>query len=714
MRIIKTFRPKARLISTIGSEIIKDNYAAIIELVKNSYDADANKVEISFSVRDNNLIIIIKDDGIGMSKETIFDKWLVPATDDKLVNKFSPKGRKVQGRKGIGRFSAGVLGDKLTMKSVNNGCESSIDIDWNEFSSAKFLDEVEVVIDECKTNKPNGTEFIIHPTVNQSKEWTDETLGELIKELSKTITPIKKETPEFRIFLHIDNIVSLKFSGNTEIKPFAILDLYNYSAIGSIKGQKIKFIYENKYENFKDEIEVDLGDKLINICGNINFEFRAFDRDPSVIKSLTKNEMFKKMDGSKMAESEIREMLNDICGVFIYRNDFRIRPYGDVDFDWLNLDKERVQNPSVKLGANQLFGIIKIEDEEKSNLIDKSARDGLKQNESYATFKKIILYIIREIENKRYSYRKNTGKGRNVKTSENYIILENINKLSSHREIETTVSDILKNEPLSDNAKTNLKQTFDKYEKESEKIARNIQEQIAMYQGQATLGKIMDIIMHEVKKPLSWFNNNSEDMPVYYSEYNRTGDMEWINKILEKAETAAEQSSLIVALFKRLDPLATKARKTCQNIKIDKVIDDVITVFRRKIEKYDIDININCDKNISFFGWKSDLMMSLTNIVENSIYWLAANKSKKIININVTLKEMKLIIDISDNGPGIPIDYILSGCIFDPGFSGKYEGGSGLGLPIAGEAIARNGGLLKAIESADGALFRIELPMMGC
>ena len=714
MRIIKTFRPKARLISTIGSEIIKDNYAAIIELVKNSYDADANKVEISFSVRDNNLIIIIKDDGIGMSKETIFDKWLVPATDDKLVNKFSPKGRKVQGRKGIGRFSAGVLGDKLTMKSVNNGCESSIDIDWNEFSSAKFLDEVEVVIDECKTNKPNGTEFIIHPTVNQSKEWTDEALGELIKELSKTITPIKKETPKFRIFLHIDNKVSLKFSGNTEIKPFAILDLYNYSAIGSIKGQKIKFIYENKYENFKDEIEVDLGDKLINICGNINFEFRAFDRDPSVIKSLTKNEMFKKMDGSKMAESEIREMLNDICGVFIYRNDFRIRPYGDVDFDWLNLDKERVQNPSVKLGANQLFGIIKIEDEEKSNLIDKSARDGLKQNESYATFKKIILYIIREIENKRYSYRKNTGKGRNVKTSENYIILENINKLSSHREIETTVSDILKNEPLSDNAKTNLKQTFDKYEKESEKIARNIQEQIAMYQGQATLGKIMDIIMHEVKKPLSWFNNNSEDMPVYYSEYNRTGDMEWINKILEKAETAAEQSSLIVALFKRLDPLATKARNTCQNIKIDKVIDDVITVFRRKIEKYDIDININCDKNISFFGWKSDLMMSLTNIVENSIYWLAANKSKKIININVTLKEMKLIIDISDNGPGIPIDYILSGCIFDPGFSGKYEGGSGLGLSIAGEAIARNGGLLKAIESADGALFRIELPMMGC
>ena len=88
MKEIKTFRPKARLISTIGSEIIKDNYAAIIELVKNAYDADASVVEIALLIEKNNLVINIKDDGMGMSKDTIFNKWLVPATDDKLINKF--------------------------------------------------------------------------------------------------------------------------------------------------------------------------------------------------------------------------------------------------------------------------------------------------------------------------------------------------------------------------------------------------------------------------------------------------------------------------------------------------------------------------------------------------------------------------------------------------------------------------------------------------
>lgn len=713
MKEIKTFRPKARLISTIGSEIIKDNYAAIIELVKNAYDADASIVEIALLIEKNNLVINIKDDGMGMSKDTIFNKWLVPATDDKLINKFSPKGRKVQGRKGIGRFSVGVLGDRLTMKSVCNGHETTLNINWTEFNSSKFLDEVKLSIDEVDTNKNNGTEFIIYPSEAQRKEWNDETIGNLVKELSKTITPIMKEDSKFKIILNIDHKLSIKYFGRREIKPFPILDLYNYSAVGKIVGQKIKYVYENKYENDKDVVKLDLGDKLINICGNIDFEFRAFDRDPSVIKNLAKNEMFKKMDGSKMAESEIREMLNDICGVFIYRNDFRIRPYGDVDFDWLNLDKERVQNPSVKLGANQLFGIIKIEDEEKSNLIDKSARDGLKQNESYAVFKKIIQFVIHEIENKRYSYRKHTGKGRNVKTSDNFIILDNINKLSSHKEIETNITDILKNEQISEKAKTNLKLTFDKYGKESEKIAKDIQEQIAMYQGQATLGKIMDIIMHEVKKPLSWFNNNAEDMSVYYSEYQTTGNIDWINKILEKSESAVEQSSLIVNLFKRLDPLATKTRKTCQNIKINKIIEDVVTIFKNEIKKYNISVEINCDPSVTFYGWKSDLMMSLTNLVENSIYWLSTKEKDRKIVINVLIKNEKLIIDVYDNGPGIPLDYIISGCIFDPGFSGKYEGGSGLGLPIAGEAIARNGGYLKAIENTQGAFFKIELPLMG-
>ncbi|WP_424000127.1 ATP-binding protein [Maribacter sp. IgM3_T14_3] len=77
-------RPAARLITTIGEDLIGDSYAAIIELVKNSFDADANYVDITFDYKDNSFLYIeILDDGHGMSRETILTKWLVPATDNK-------------------------------------------------------------------------------------------------------------------------------------------------------------------------------------------------------------------------------------------------------------------------------------------------------------------------------------------------------------------------------------------------------------------------------------------------------------------------------------------------------------------------------------------------------------------------------------------------------------------------------------------------------
>ena len=87
------FRPSSRIISTIGENLIKDNYAAIVELVKNSYDADASLVTITFEYKDDKQYISIEDDGIGMSPDTIVNKWLVPATDDKLIKNVSAKGR---------------------------------------------------------------------------------------------------------------------------------------------------------------------------------------------------------------------------------------------------------------------------------------------------------------------------------------------------------------------------------------------------------------------------------------------------------------------------------------------------------------------------------------------------------------------------------------------------------------------------------------------
>src|SRR5690606_21371561 len=139
-------RPAGRHIITIGRDLIKDKYAAIVELVKNAYDADSPTCTISLlpfskTVFENgieNLIsgirVVIKDEGHGMSFETVTDKWMVPSTDDKLCRKLSPKKRIMQGKKGIGRYSASMIGDDLVLQTIDeSGDLTTLYLIWKDF-----------------------------------------------------------------------------------------------------------------------------------------------------------------------------------------------------------------------------------------------------------------------------------------------------------------------------------------------------------------------------------------------------------------------------------------------------------------------------------------------------------------------------------------------------------------------------------------------------
>lgn len=154
----KTFRPSARLISTIGEDIIKDMHAAVVELVKNAYDADATEVTITFkNTDDKKLILLVEDNGHGMTEDVIVNKWLVPSTSDKFIRKVSPKGRVMQGRKGIGRFATAILGEKLYLKTMSENKKTEIEINWNDFSGNRYLDEVLVDVKTFNEDGDNGT-----------------------------------------------------------------------------------------------------------------------------------------------------------------------------------------------------------------------------------------------------------------------------------------------------------------------------------------------------------------------------------------------------------------------------------------------------------------------------------------------------------------------------------------------------------------------------
>ena len=129
-------RPAGRHLLTIGRDLIQDSYAAIVELVKNAYDADSESVEIHFKATEKTsenvngnaekrIEITVRDYGHGMSQDTVINKWMVPSTPDKLERRKSPHGRIMQGRKGIGRYAASMLGSTLLLETVSKSADKT-------------------------------------------------------------------------------------------------------------------------------------------------------------------------------------------------------------------------------------------------------------------------------------------------------------------------------------------------------------------------------------------------------------------------------------------------------------------------------------------------------------------------------------------------------------------------------------------------------------
>lgn len=701
------FRPSARLIRTIGDRIIIDLYAAVIELVKNSYDADASYVEIKFQdmASSEKAKIIILDDGHGMSAKDVSTKWMIPATTSKVGQIKSPKGRVMQGRKGIGRFAAAILGKELTVRTTDEkGNLTTIGIDWNVFENKEFLDEISIDIETGKTKESSGTELIILPFLSN---WDARGYAELMKELKKLIFPFKKKK-DFKIIIEFVNTGVKDFDNiRTEIEPYPIIEMFDYRLSGKIdlKGEAT-LVFQNQVERNipSEEISLKLDPRSGSYCGNIKFDFRVFDRDTDAIENLIKRGLKKPGTNESLGIRESRNLLNDRCGVRIYREDFRIRPYGEIGFDWLGLDKARVQNPSQNIGADQIIGLVNIEAEEKSGLEEKSARDGLKENSSYEELKRMLKECLKQLENKRFAFRKKTGRGRRgVK------IEKQLDSLFNFKELKTKVDTELRRLRVPSSVVTKIEEVISGTEKSKAKTLNNIKETIAMYQGQVTVGKIVIVIMHEGRKPLKYLKEQSPRIIEWIEELKSAYSEQLIEKIILRLEDIKGESDLLIELFNRLDPLAVKKRGKKKQVKIRRLIERAFELFASEFKENKISINIRPLKELSFTGWEQDLYIALTNLIDNSIYWLAQVEKERKIEISAEKDGRTILIYYRDNGPGIEKKNIENNMIFEPGFSTKPDG-TGLGLPIAGESIERNNGRLKAIYSEDGAYFRIELP----
>ena len=713
------FEPTGRLIMSIGKDLIKDLPAALVELVKNSYDADASNVKITYSKHDKFLELVVEDDGHGMSEDTILTAWMVPSTDYKLKNKMSPKGRVYQGQKGIGRYAVSLLGNKLQLITVKDGTKTTANFNWDDFNSEKKLSDIPIEITSNETDENSGTKLIITNEYDNKliEQITEKDAIKIEKELSKLLFGVKN----FKIIMEYKNFFNDKKLNNCkELSQIDLNDSWHYKLSGKVYSDfsydlNYRNFYTSESKNFKGNFNDGLVENLSS-CGVVNIDYRVYDKDSTGIEVIMN--FVNDNKNTNLTKREVMNLLTDQSGISIYRNDFRIRPYGDKGFDWLNLDKKRVQNPRFAIGSEQISGRISIESEINSGLKEKSARDGLYENSNFDTLCRIAVLSLNILERERFNYRhQKSNIDRKKKDVENLLdfskLEQNINLAieNYYSNLTNSYNDVNK---IINYLQNIVEKEIKEMKNEKKEELSEAKENISIYQKHATLGNVISVILHESRKPLGWYNTKLPAMRRKINKYKHNNEIS--NTIYDSISADIERLSLeakrMSDFYGRLDPLTSNKRKKRKSVNLKKEFEAVVEIFQSKIDEQKIEIQYEFHKDINLNIVEEDLYMALTNIIENAVFWVSYSKhNNKVIKFRALSKENENIIEIIDNGPGISSEDIIDNLIFIPGYSKKNsvlgENGTGLGLSIAGEAIQRNEGSLEAVDFNDGAYFRI-------
>lgn len=385
-----TFRPRARLLSLLGEQLITDQAVGLIELVKNSYDADATCVDIAIlglSMTESTRIEI-RDNGCGMSRVDIEEKWLSPAIDHKERQKKSksrsPRGRLPIGEKGVGRFAVHQLGRQFTMISRKaDQPEVVLEIDWDAFDGGDtFLDDVPVTLYERSpqlfTADQTGTYMLIE---RARMAWSEAMVAKVHRALRRLQSP-HRDASDFRISLRCPD-----YPAYERIDSSDILERAHYVFRGYVSPEgSLDYEYRCQHPAVSPRRSTEDSFNLIplaqkelassggNGCGPFHLTFYVWDRTQEYLNQ------------SGVARADLDAM----SGVSLFRDGLRVLPYGEAGNDWLDLDKERINNPSQRIGNQQIIGFVEVQQEDTPGLRDKTNREGLIDNVAFRDLRALV------------------------------------------------------------------------------------------------------------------------------------------------------------------------------------------------------------------------------------------------------------------------------------------------------------------------------------
>lgn len=730
------FNVNAYTARLIGRENVSKLNGAILELVKNTYDADSKVCILYYNDIDNSLYII--DNGSGMNEKTIEKHWMTIGNSSKNTKFKSKSGRIQTGAKGIGRFALDRIADVCEMLTINKDNALLWNVDWRDFTFEKSITDVtaeitptfltifEYLADLKNINFQNliskfdfSTGTVFKVTYLRDK-WELNTLNSLRNTLMTLIPPELKTIFDIYLFTNDSTIEQSEVikDENDFIFDYKIEFEVNEKCEAKIKIYRDEFDFGHKEEEifalngFNDDDKRYFKGEPILISKEL---YELSDYGIDIIKNIgpfsgmlyfEKNQ-FSIKDKQKYFYKEKYNSLNKniLKGIRLYRDNFRVRPYGEEgtsNFDWLQLSNRRTLSPAPishktgkwRVADNQINGSIHIS-RINEGLPDQSNREGIVDTKEFNAFKEIIINIISLFEEDRQKV------GRVL--SDYYDLCNQV------AEIEKNIK--LKAEKERKNKKKNGK-IEEKFETsipaveaqividKKDDIISSLEDENRLLRVLATTGIVTNTYIHE-------FKELTHKLKLEISlAYDALDFDKSIDKAIEHIKKADEIKEIFNSWFQVTIDTVKKDKRKYKKINLVKLINSIKKSWEKVLEPMKIKIEVNDNKEDIFIkGFTFEFESIFNNLISNSKTAFDNIDTDKIINIDIKQDDKNIYVNYNDNGRGLTGKYSINPYkILEPFETNKINEygekiGTGMGMWIINKMVSEYKGKLKLDEN---------------
>ena len=684
----------------LGRELITDRITALFELVKNSYDSNANHVTIEFiniNPLNSESKIIISDDGFGMDFSDVKNKWMVIGTSSKRREKTTPPpyNRNVSGKKGVGRFAVDKLGAKLILKTKKKNIDKllCLETDWVNYSNIENS-QLSLDLDEKKdffTDIKNKywleeSNFDYQGTLLEISRidtvWSEEDITRAYKELSKLISPNNNDKKyPFKI--------TIKSQYENYKDKIVIPQLIDFSTLKI----ELSFNKETKTQQIIQCInnELKIIETSIGKCGPLNFTLYYFDKSAK--------EKYKK------------HFDTEIEGVKIYRDGVITTPFAEYiteqneQKDILGIDKRRYSGFFDKVSTRDLLGFLEITEKDNPNIIESTNRQGFVDNESWEQLRKFIIEQLTQLEKflkvgKTKSREKTQSGLKGVKDTisdlKNDITFA---KEASNPELKEVLTNIEKNLGKLQGTVNKSINDYIKLEEETKQTENLFFSLVSLQSYAAMFSHMTQHSIGHVIRDAEYFSKNYNSKNSYNERFLVVSERiykEFLN-LRHGVEFMLKYAKSDVDIEK------INIKETLNHLFLD--------IYNERFRKENIKTIIEIDKDLIINYNRKAIEDIFDNLISNSIKALKYSNDK-IIKCSSSVSKEELTIYFSDNGIGIQDEDKYR--IFDIFFTKTAEdGGAGMGLYTVKTRIESMQGTIEVIENElkpTGATFKIKLP----